>query len=58
MRWGQFLGGACIGLGVGLFLGGAIVVANGGWNSTAAAGVGSMLVTTGAIATQRDRLRQ
>jgi hypothetical protein len=56
MRWSQFFGGICIGLGFGLFLGGAIVDATGRWNSTSAAGVGSLLAVTGVIATQRDRI--
>ena len=58
MRWNQFIGGVFIGLGFGLFLGGAIVDLTQKWNSTSAAGVSLLLVMAGAIATQRDRSKK
>jgi hypothetical protein len=39
MKWNQVFGGAFIGLGLGLFLGGAIVDQTQKWNSASAAGV-------------------
>jgi predicted MFS family arabinose efflux permease len=58
MRWNQFIGGVLIGLGFGLFLGGAIVDLTQKWNSTSAAGVSMLLVIVAAIATQRDRRKK
>lgn len=56
MKWNQVFGGLCIGLGLGLFLGGAVVDLTHKWNSTSAAGVSMLLVLTGVVATRRDRL--
>ena len=53
MKWNQFLGGILIGLGFGLYLGGAIVDLTGRWNSTSAAGGSMMLVFLGAISLRR-----
>jgi hypothetical protein len=53
MKWNQFLGGTLIGLGFGLFLGGAIVDHTQKWNSTASAGGCMLLVLIGAIACRR-----
>jgi hypothetical protein len=50
MKWNQFLGGILIGLGLGLFLGGAIVESTGKWNSTSSAGGSMLLVMTGTLA--------
>ena len=58
MKWSQVFGGVFIGLGFGLFLGGAIVDLTGKWNSTSAAGVSMLLVMTGVIAIQRARLKK
>lgn len=58
MKWNQLLGGLFIGLGLGLFLGGAIVDSTGKWNSTSAAGVCMLLVLTGTVATRRDRFKK
>jgi hypothetical protein len=58
MKWNQIFGGVFIGLGLGLFLGGAIVDLTGKWNSTSAAGVCVLLVLAGAMATRRDRFKQ
>jgi hypothetical protein len=58
MRWSQVFGGVFIGLGLGLFLGGAIVDQTKRWNSTSSAGVCMLLVLAGTVATQRDRLRK
>ena len=58
MKWNQVLGGVFIGLGLGLFLGGAIVDLTQKWNSTSAAGVSMMLVLTGVMATRRDLLKK
>jgi hypothetical protein len=58
MKWNQLFGGVFIGLGVGLFLGGAIVDMTQKWNSTSAAGVCMLLVLAGAMATRRDLLRK
>ena len=58
MKWNQVLGGVFIGLGVGLFLGGAIVDLTQKWNSTSAAGVCMLLVLTGVMATRRDGLKK
>jgi|GEM_PF-2591015 len=55
MKWNQVLGGVCIGLGFGLFLGGAIVDLTQKWNSTSSAGVSMLLVTTGMIAIRRGQ---
>jgi hypothetical protein len=57
MKSNQVFGGVFIGLGLGLFLGGAIVDLTKKWNSTSAAGVCMMLVLTGVMATRRDRLK-
>jgi hypothetical protein len=57
MRWNQFLGGVLIGLGFGLYLGGAIVDQTQRWNSTSAAGACMLLVVAGAIAS-RNSLRK
>ena len=58
MKWNQALGGIIIGLGFGLFFGGALVDLTQKWNSTSAAGVSMLLVVTGVIAIQRDRLKK
>jgi len=58
MKWNQVFGGIFIGLGLGLFLGGAIVDLTQKWNSTSAAGVCMLLVLAGAMAIQRDRLKK
>lgn len=58
MKWNQVFGGVFIGLGLGLFLGGAIVDWTQKWNSTSAAGVCMLLVLAGAMATRRDRLEK
>ncbi len=58
MQWNQVFGGLFIGLGLGLFLGGAIVDLTQKWNSTSAAGVSMLLVVSGVIATRRDRLKE
>ena len=58
MKWNQFVGGILIGLGLGLFLGGAITTRMGHWNSTSAAGVSMLLVLTGTVATRRDSLKK
>ena len=58
MKWNQVIGGVFIGLGFGLFLGGAIVDLTQKWNSTSAAGVSMLLVMTGVIAIQRARLNK
>ena len=58
MKWNQVFGGGFIGLGLGLFLGGAIADLTGKWNSTSAAGFCMLLVLAGAMATQRDRLKK
>jgi hypothetical protein len=58
MKWNQVFGGIFIGLGLGLFLGGAIVDQTGKWNSTSAAGVCSLLVLAGALATRHDLLKK
>ena len=58
MNWNQVFSGVFIGLGLGLFLGGAIVDLTGKWNSTSAAGVSMLLVMTGVIAIQRARLKK
>jgi hypothetical protein len=55
MKWNQVFGGIFIGLGLGLFLGGAIIDSTMKWNSTSAAGVSMLLVLTGVIAIGRDR---
>lgn len=55
MNWPQIFAGILIGLGLGLFLGGAIVDVTQKWNSTSAAGVSMLLVVTGVIAIQRRR---
>jgi len=57
MKWNQVFGGLVIGLGLGLFLGGAIVEIAGKWNSTSAAGVSMLLVVTGVVATRRNALK-
>jgi hypothetical protein len=53
MKWNQFIGGIFIGLGFGLYLGGAIVDLTQRWNSTSSAGGCSMLVLLGAIALRK-----
>ena len=58
MKWNQVFGGVFIGLGLGLFLGGAIVDLTGKWNSTSAAGVCMLLVLAGAMAARRDHLKK
>ena len=58
MKWSQVFGGVFIGLGFGLFLGGAIVDLTQKWNSTSAAGVSMMLVMAGAVAIRRDHLKK
>ena len=58
MKWNQVFGGVFIGLGLGLYLGGAIVDATRKWNSTSAAGVSMLLVLTGVMATRRDGLKK
>jgi len=58
MKWNQILGGVFIGLGFGLFLGGAIVDLTQTWNSTSSAGVCMLLVLTGSVGIQRDRLKK
>ena len=58
MKWNQVFGGAFIGLGLGLFLGGAIVDQTQKWNSTSAAGVCMLLVLAGVMAIRRDRLKE
>lgn len=58
MKWNQVLGGVFIGLGFGIFFGGAIVNWTGQWNSTSAAGGGMLLVITGMLAIRRDRLHK
>jgi hypothetical protein len=58
MKWNQVFGGVFIGLGLGLFLGGAIVDLTRKWNSTSAAGVCMLLVLTGVMATRRGRLKK
>jgi hypothetical protein len=58
MKWNQVLGGVFVGLGFGLFLGGAIVDLTQKWNSTSAAGVGVLLVIIGMVAIQRDRFKK
>lgn len=58
MKWNQVLGGILVGLGFGLFLGGAIVDVTQKWNSTSAAGVSMLLVIIGMVAIQRDRLKK
>jgi hypothetical protein len=50
MKWNQVFGGILIGLGFGLFLGGAIVDLTQKWNSTSSAGFCMMLTMTGAVA--------
>jgi hypothetical protein len=50
MKWNQFIGGIFIGLGFGIFLGGAIVDSTQRWNSTSTAGGCGLLVMLGAIA--------
>jgi hypothetical protein len=57
MKWNQVFGGVFIGLGFGLFLGGAIVDLTQKWNSTSAAGVSMLLALTGVVAIQRERLK-
>jgi hypothetical protein len=57
MKWNQVFGGVFIGLGLGLFLGGAILDLTQKWNSTSAAGVSMLLVLAGAMAIRRDRLK-
>jgi hypothetical protein len=54
MKWNQFLGGILIGLGFGLYLGGAIVDLTQKWNSTSSAGACMLLVMTGAIACRKN----
>ncbi len=56
MKWNQVFGGVFIGLGFGLFLGGAIVDMTQKWNSTSAAGVSMLLVLTGVLAIRRNPL--
>jgi hypothetical protein len=58
MKWNQVFGGIFIGLGLGLFLGGAIVDQTQKWNSTSAAGVCSMLMLAGVLAARRDRFKK
>jgi hypothetical protein len=58
MKWNQVFGGVFIGLGLGLFLGGAIVDLTGKWNSTSSAGVGGLLAVSGVIAIQRARIQK
>ncbi len=58
MKWNQVFGGVFIGLGFGLFLGGAIVDMTQKWNSTSAAGVCMLFILTGMMAIQRDRLKK
>jgi hypothetical protein len=58
MKWNQVIGGVFIGLGFGLFLGGAIVDLTQKWNSTSAAGVCVLLALAGAMAIRRDRLKK
>jgi hypothetical protein len=58
MKWNQVFGGLFIGLGLGLFLGGAIVDLTQKWNSTSAAGVCIIFVLTGVMATRRDHLKK
>ncbi len=58
MKWNQFLGGILIGLGFGLYLGGAIVDLTERWNSTSAAGASMLLVLTGAIACWKNRRKK
>ncbi len=58
MKWNQVFGGVLIGLGIGLFLGGAIVEITQKWNSTSAAGVCMLFILTGMMAIRRDRFAQ
>ena len=58
MKWNQVFGGVLIGLGLGLFLGGAIVDRVQKWNSTSAAGVCMLLVLIGTVAIRRDHLKK
>jgi hypothetical protein len=58
MKWNQVLGGISIGLGLGLFLGGAIVDLTQKWNSTSSAGVCMLLVLTGVMAIRRDHSKK
>jgi hypothetical protein len=58
MKWSQVFGGIFIGLGLGLFLGGAIVDLTKKWNSTSAAGVCMLLVLAGVQAARYDRLKK
>ena len=58
MKWNQVFGGVSIGLGLGLFLGGAIVDLTQRWNSTSAAGVSMILVVSGMVAIRRGLLKK
>jgi hypothetical protein len=58
MKWNQFLGGILIGLGFGLYLGGAIADLTQRWNFTSAAGGCMLLVMTGAIACRKSLRKQ
>jgi hypothetical protein len=55
MKWNQLFGGVLIGLGFGLYLGGAIVDLTQRWNSTSSAGGCMLLVMTGVIACRRKK---
>lgn len=58
MKWNQVLGGVLIGLGFGLYLGGAIVELTQRWNSTSSAGACMLLVMTGVIASRSERRKK
>lgn len=58
MKWNQLFGGLFVGLGLGLFLGGAIVDVSQKWNSTSAAGVSTLLVLAGVLAARRDIVKK
>jgi hypothetical protein len=58
MKWNQFLGGILIGLGLGLYLGGAIVELTQRFNSTSSAGGSMLLVMVGAIASGIGRRKK
>ncbi|MFO0877625.1 MAG: hypothetical protein U0840_09735 [Gemmataceae bacterium] len=58
MKWNQVLGGVLIGLGLGLFLGGAIVDQAQKWNSTSSAGFCMLLVLIGSVAIRRDQQKK
>jgi len=55
MKWNQVFGGVLVGLGIGFFLGGAIVDQAPKWNSTSSAGGCMLLVLIGSVAIRRDQ---